>query len=272
MAGHVVTRYLESLKKYNIINVSRSRLDDKTIIVDVKNKKLVKTILINEKPDIVVNCIGLLIKASEEHPDLAIYLNSYFPYYLEKLGKIYNFKLIHLSTDCVFSGEKGNYSETDFKDGRDFYARTKALGEVINDKDLTFRTSIIGPELKKNGTGLFHWFMTQYGKVYGYTKVFWTGVTTLELAKAIDNAIDQDISSLYQLVPEKKISKYDLLNLIKEVWAKPIEILKDGRIVNDKSLFNNRKDFDYKISDYRTMLVELFEWMKIWSYEHYSLL
>lgn len=205
MAGHVITRYLDSLNKYEIVNVSRSRLDNKTKIIDVKNEELVKKTILDEQPDIVINCVGVLIKQSEEFPDRAIYINSYFPHYLEKLGKKSNFKLIHLSTDSVFSGKRGGYSETDFKDGEQFYSRTKALGELIRSCNLTLRTSFIGPELKKNGSGLFHWFMTQNGRVNGYNKAYWTGITTLELAKAIDRAIEMDLKSLYHLVPKKDI-------------------------------------------------------------------
>lgn len=112
--------------------------------------------------------------------------------------------------------------------------------------------------------------MTQNGSVYGYNKVYWTGITTLELAKAIDQVIEKDLKSLYHLVPEKKISKYELLKLIKEIWGKSIEILKDETNFIDKSLINNRKDFDYKINDYRTMLLDLHQWMKNWDYKHYN--
>ena len=270
MAGHVITRYLESLNKYKIINVALEKLNDETIIANVEEKELVKDIISKYKPNIVINCIGLLVKASSNHPDLAIYLNSFFPHYLAKLGKEMNFKLIHLSTDCVFSGKKGEYSENDFKDGEDMYARTKALGEIINDRDLTFRLSIIGPEIRENGTGLFHWLMTQTGEAPGYSQVYWTGVTTLELAKAIDSAIDQNLTSLYHLVPKKKISKFALLNLIKEVWGKSIKINEVEEPKHDKSLINNRRDFDYEIPDYQTMLTELYEWMKNWNYRYYQ--
>ncbi len=268
MAGHIVTRYLESLNKYEVINSSLDKLDEKTIVLNVEEKELVKKVLVENKPDIVINCIGLLIKASSDRPALAIYLNSFFPHYLAELGKFLDFKTINMSTDCVFSGKKGGYSEDDIKDGEDHYARTKALGEIINDRDLTFRTSIIGPELIEKGTGLFHWFMTQMGTINGFSNVFWTGVTTLELAKAFDNAIEQDITSLYHLVPEKKISKYELLKLIKEIFGKPIEILKHDEPIQNKSLINHRHDFDYKIPDYRTMLSELFDWMKKWNYQY----
>lgn len=269
MAGHMVTRYLRSLNKYSIFDVSLDKMNKNTILINVENKVLVKKVLNKIKPDIVINCIGLLIKDSAEKPAMAIYLNSFFPHYLSELGNIFNFKLIHLSTDCVFSGKKGNYSESDMPDGEDHYAKTKLLGEIINQRDLTFRTSIIGPEINKNGTGLFHWFLSQTGTVKGFTNVYWTGVSTLELAKVIDKAIDQDLASLYHLVPEEKISKYDLLKLIKEIWGKDIEILKSGEYQNDKSLINTRKDFICNIPSYYEMLFELHEWMKDWNYEFY---
>jgi len=268
MAGHVITRYLDNIGKYDVINSSRSKLNSKTILIDINNISSVENLIKTSKPDIIINCIGVLIEESNKNPDKAIFINSYFPHKLESLGKKFNFKLIHLSTDCVFSGKKGNYSEKDFTDGKDYYSRSKALGEVINEKDLTFRTSIIGPELKKNGTGLFNWFMNQTEQVYGYKNVNWTGITTLELAKAIDHAIEDDLCSLYHLVPDQKISKLDLLKLIKEIWKKEIKILTDDLQVSDKSLINNRHDFKYKVSNYPVMLFELNKWMKSWNYEY----
>ncbi len=270
MAGHIITRYLETLNKYEIINASRSKLNERTKLVDAENQDSLKNLLVEQKPNYIINCLGVLVKASTDHPDLAIYINSYLPYYLSELGNRLKYKLIHLSTDCVFSGDKGDYSESDHKDGRDMYARTKALGEVVNHKDLTFRTSIIGPELKKEGTGLFHWFMTQKSTISGYKRVLWTGVTTLELAKAISKAIDENLSSLYHLVPDTKISKYDLLCLLKEIWGKNVQILKDEKIKQDKSLINHRTDFTFKVKNHREMLEELHVWMKNWDYPYYK--
>ena len=126
----------------------------------------------------------------------------------------------------MFSGKKGNYSETDFRDADGVHGRSKALGEIINDKDLTIRTSIIGPELKENGEGLFHWFMHQHGCANGFQTAIWGGVTTLELAKAIDVAIDQGVTGLIQLSNGLGISKYDLLHLFSRIWHKQdVEIL-----------------------------------------------
>ncbi|MHA1725125.1 MAG: dTDP-4-dehydrorhamnose reductase family protein [Promethearchaeota archaeon] len=271
MAGHVITRYFKSLNKYEIFNSSRSRLDEDTHVIDVlNNREDIINFIERLRPDIIINCIGVLIRESELYPDQAIYINSYFPRFLENLGKKSQFKLIHLSTDCVFSGERGNYSETDIKDGKTMYARTKSLGEVINKKDLTIRTSIIGPELKSRGEGLFHWFFNQKNEIKGYNKVYWTGITTLELAKAIDAAVEEDLSGLYHLVPNNKISKHELLNLIKKIWNLPIKIIKSDVPVSDKSLINTRTDFSYNIPDYEDMLRELHEWMKNYNYQYYK--
>ena len=119
---------------------------------------------------------------------------------------------------------------------------------------------LIGPELK-NGTGLLNWFFQQTEKTKGYTHAYWTGVTTLELAKVIDGMIKQDITGLYHLCPSNKISKYDLLKLFKKVWYKDIEIVPYEDYAIDKSLICTRNDFKYKNLDYESMLVELRDWM-----------
>jgi len=262
MAGHIITSYFKSVQKYEIINIDIIPFDETTLILDVFDRNALKALISKELPDVVINCIGVLIQASEEHPDIAIYLNSYFPHYLEHLGNKYNYKLIHMSTDCVFSGDAGDYTESDAKDGLGYYASSKALGEIVNEKDLTFRMSIIGPEIRENGSGLLHWFLTQKKQCNGYKNVFWTGITTLELAKAMDAAIEENLCGLYHLIPEKKISKFDLLNVIKNIWNKEIEILEDLKESHDKSLKNTRTDFNFKVKDYPLMLQELKNWME----------
>ena len=193
MAGHIAYYYLLNTGKYEITNVVfRTPLTEDSIIVDVTNRDAVAEVVRRVQPEIILNCVGVLIKGSKEHPDNAILINAYFPHLLKKMADEVGAKLIHISTDCVFSGKRGNYTEDDFRDADDVYGRSKALGEVINDKDLTIRTSIIGPELKKNGEGLFHWFMNQHGEINGFKTAIWGGVTTLELAKAIDSAIMQN--------------------------------------------------------------------------------
>ena len=172
---------------------------------------------------------------------------------------------MHVSTDCVFSGKKGAYADTDFRDGDTVYARTKALGEVIDERNLTVRTSIIGPELKDNGTGLFHWFMNQHGEIKGYRRAFWSGVTTLELAKFIHAAIRNDLTGLFQLSMPEKVSKYDLLKLFREIWRKEdVTIAPYDDYFCDKSMkCSSRADFGYSLpGDYRQMLIELKEYCR----------
>lgn len=266
MAGHVAYYYLRNTGKYELTNVVyRTKLTDDSIIVDVTNKDAVSEVVRKTNPDLIINCIGILIKGSKEHPDNAIFINAYFPHLLKKLSDEVGAKLIHISTDCVFSGKKGNYTEEDFRDADDVYGRSKALGEIINEKDLTIRTSIIGPELKKNGEGLFHWFMQQTGKINGFKTAIWGGVTTLELAKAIDAAIEKQLTGLVQLSNGIGISKYDLLHLFKEIWNRQdIEILPyDGNGIN-KSIAKSNK-FEYKVPSYKDMLLEQSQWMKKYS-------
>lgn len=264
MAGHIAYYYLRNTGRYDITNVVfRTPLTNDSIIVDVTDRNAVTEVVRRVRPELILNCVGVLIKGSKEHPDNAILINAYFPHLLKKLADEVGAKLVHISTDCVFSGKRGNYTEDDFRDADDVYGRSKALGEVINDKDLTIRTSIIGPELKKNGEGLFHWFMTQNGKVNGFKTAIWGGVTTLELAKAIDYVIVQNKTGLIQLSNGIGISKYDLLNLFKKIWHKQdVEILPfDGNGVN-KSIAKSER-FDYEVPDYEQMLQELYDWMKV---------
>ena len=265
MAGHVVYHYLKSLGKYEITNVVfRNKLNEESVILDVTDKNAVSNLVHEVKPDYIINCIGVLIRGSKEHPDNAILINAYFPHLLKKLGDEVHAKLIHISTDCVFSGKKGNYTEQDFRDADDVYGRSKALGEIINEKDLTIRTSIIGPELKKNGEGLFHWFMHQTGEINGYKTAIWGGVTTLELARAIDVAIIQDKTGLVQLSNGIGISKYDLLLLFQKIWRKDDVsiLLYDGNGI-DKSIAKSDK-FIYDVPSYEAMLVSLHDWMKMY--------
>ena len=262
MAGHVAYHYLKETNKYEILDVVfRNKLTADSIVLDVTDKHATEELIKTVKPDIIVNCIGILIKGSRQHPDNAIYINAYFPHLLERLSSEIDAKLIHISTDCVFSGKKGNYSEYDFKDADDVYGRSKALGEVDNDRDLTLRTSIIGPELKQNGEGLFHWFMHQEGKVNGFTDAIWGGVTTLELAKAIDKAIDNNLTGLVHLSNGTGINKYDLLNLFRTIWNRNnIDINPfEGHAV-DKSLQSSTK-FNMNVPSYSAMLDELKNWM-----------
>ncbi|SDD91488.1 dTDP-4-dehydrorhamnose reductase [Paenibacillus sp. UNCCL117] len=263
MAGHVIALFLEE-QGYNVYRMSRSIApSDKNVQIDATDFNSLIAWLEEIKPDVIVNSIGILQKEADARPDLAIQLNAYLPRKLEQHFKDCPTKLIHLSTDCVFSGATGGYTEDSFADGMTMYDRSKALGEVVNEKDLTFRMSIIGPDTDVNGTGLFNWFMKQQGVTKGYSEAIWNGVTTIELSKAIDAAIKQNISGLYHLTPNGKINKYDLLCLFqKEFEKKNVEIVPFDNYVVDKTLINTRTDFDHVIPTYPDMIKEMAVWVK----------
>lgn len=274
MAGHVIATYLEE-NGFSISTLSnRNKFDNKTYCLDITQTDILKDYLDNNKFDYVVNSIGVLVKFSEERKDLAVLINSYLPHFLEQYYKNKKTKIIHLSTDCVFSGKNPPYKEDSIQDGELFYDKSKALGEIINNKDLTFRMSIIGPDMQKNGIGLFNWFMSQKGEISGYTKAIWNGITTIELAKAIKSAIEQNITGLYQLVPGENITKHDLLKLFKEVFnRKDIKIIKNDDVALDKTLINTRKDFNYKIPSYKRMILDMKEWITLHNelYDNYKI-
>lgn len=263
MAGHVMTSYFMQKPQYDVFYTSRDPNDQNSLYLDVTNSTKVEEIIESIKPDITVNCIGILNDHASNNTKLAFQVNSLLPHQLVKLTERYHGKLIHISTDCVFSGTKGDYTENDIPDGTSVYAQSKQLGEIISDKHLTIRTSIIGPELKEDGIGLFLWFMKQKGKIKGYEKVLWNGVTTLELAKAIETMIQNNVTGLYHLGSEKKVSKFTLLKLIQETFEKTdVEIIPDSHIVQDRTIKSTRTDFHYPIPTYEEMLVELRDWMR----------
>jgi dTDP-4-dehydrorhamnose reductase len=273
MAGHVVALSLRDAG-FEVDTLSaHNKLDDVTKLVDVTDQLALKDVLDNADYDVVVNCIGLLVKQSEERKDLAAYINGYLPHFLEHFYKDSETRLIHLSTDCVFSGKNPPYREDSMYDGEIFYDRSKALGEIINDKDLTFRMSIVGPELRKDGIGLFNWFNNQTGEISGFTGAMWSGVTTIELAKGIVAAINQNLTGLYQLVPDDNISKFELLNLFKDAFQRDdITVTPSEAIQLDKTLLNTRTDFDFNVSSYTSMVHEMKQWIENHShlYPHYE--
>lgn len=264
MAGHMVVDYLSSETEHVVFYTVRGQKTSarNAYVVDVMNAKEIQILLQQVKPDIVINCVGLLNDNASKRRIESIYVNGLFPHLLAKYGDDIGFKLIHISTDCVFSGKKGDYIENDETDGATVYAKTKSLGEVVQGDHLTIRTSIIGPEIKPDGIGLFHWFMQQRGEILGYRKVYWSGVTTLELAKAIEWSIKRNVKGLVHLTGPRKISKFDLLGLLKTVFDRQdiVIVPYDGKI-SDKSLTNTREDFNYSVSEYREMLEELKIWM-----------
>lgn len=269
MLGHQVVNYFLKLDEYDVSDISfRFKLRDKTVILDVTDKSSFEKFVNELNPDFIVNCVGVLIHGSLNIEN-AIYLNSYLPHQLKKISANINAKLIHISTDCVFSGNKGHYIESDYRDGKGIYSQTKILGEIEDDSNLTLRTSIIGPELKDSGEGLFHWFMGQSGDIPGFTKSIWSGVTTLELAKTIKLTIDAEITGLYHVTNNLSINKYNLLKLFQKYTAKDIRINPVDEGV-DKSFVDTRMLIDFDIPTYENMVKEMIVNIKssnIYSYE-----
>lgn len=264
MAGSMIYNYLNSLDKYNISCTSRAPVDNIfSIQIDIEKDMKVLEKKITEF-DIVINCIGILVKESEIDLARTIYINSLFPHLLESLTKDTPTKIIHLSTDCIFKGDiTGKYSEDDLPTETNWYGRSKALGELKNGKDLTLRMSIIGPQLK-DSTSLFQWIITTKEKtLQGFDKVYWNGITTLELVKQIDRIIDTNLTGIYHLVPGCCISKGDLIRLINEIFDCEKLIESNNELHQNKVLMNNRiKEYDPKILGYRIQLEELKAWMR----------
>lgn len=263
MAGHMISLYLQEQghKITGFVKKKNGLID--CIEGNALDTVLIKKILQSSEYDAVINCIGILNKAVDAGLAEGIYINSVLPHLLEESVEGMKTRVIHISSDCVFSGNTGHYKESSRPDAESYYGKTKALGEIWGENSLTFRTSIIGPELKSNGIGLFHWFMSQSGPVNGFTEVIWSGVTTLELAKAINSALRQKLTGLYHLVNNEVISKHDLLCLFNMYMNDNKTVIhENGSFSNDKSLEDTRLELNHKIPSYEIMIQELAEWMK----------
>lgn len=266
MAGHMIAYRLIS-SGFLVFTAARHLLPEplaeRYLAFDAEKEEDLPWLLATTKPDIVVNCIGVLVNQSAAYPIRAIRMNALLPRRIASICSEYGSKAIHISTDCVFSGKRGDYSENDFRDGDDIYARSKALGELDDNRNLTIRTSIIGPELKTDGVGLFNWFMRQQAYIKGYTNHFWAGVTTLELAKCIEYLIYSPTVGLVNLTNNYKISKYELLCKIGSIWDREnisIEPFSTTQRV-DKSIVSTRSDFNYHVPSYDKMLLDLRDFM-----------
>lgn len=253
MAGHVMVRYLRS-RGHQVLALSRDQ-------VDIEFTSMVNSCLQSLPPmDFVINCVGLLVKASNDRPDRASVINSWWPHKLAHHYRNSHTRVIHLSTDCVFDGSDGPYSEQAVHSERNAYGRSKSLGEINNAKDLTMRMSIIGPELK-SGTGLMDWVRgANSTELPGWDNAWWNGITTLELARCVDAYMQNPtISGIYHVVKNNQaINKYDLLCLINQVFGLEKSILRtQGPKSINKVLVDTRREFDFAIADYRTQLEQL---------------
>jgi len=211
--------------------------------VDALNFDQVTRALASIQPDLVINCIGLIKQMGHlaRDPLFSISLNAMLPHRISMICRVAKIRMIHISTDCVFSGKRGNYTEEDQSDAEDIYGRTKFLGEVSYPHCVTLRTSIIGRELK-NKLGLIEWFLAQKGQINGYTKAIYSGFTTDELSRIIQNYVipNPKLSGVYH-VSSNPISKYDLLQLTKTAFHRTdIDILPEEKFFSDRSLNSTR--------------------------------
>ena len=259
MAGHTITKYLR-LQGYTVTTVARSIADIHLNIENIAHTEQTITERLQDY-DFAVNCVGLLVKDSIARPDRAVIINSWFPNMLARVYKNTRTRVIHLSTDCVFDGRDGPYLEDAVHTEMNAYGRSKSLGEIVNDKDVTFRMSIIGTELKDNGTGLLHWALTTpQQELPGWENAEWNGVTTLTLAKCIDNYMQKpDFTGVYHLVNNSvSINKYELLTLINQVFdLKKTVVRTTGPKPVNKILVDSRQLRDFGIKSYHEQLVEL---------------
>lgn len=192
-------------------------------------------------PDVVINCVGLVKQLAEADDALAaIPINALLPHRLARLCEVAGARLVHMSTDCIFSGAKGMYTEADASDAKDLYGRSKYLGEVDYPHAITLRTSIIGHELD-GVRSLIGWFLAQEGSVKGFKRAIFSGLPTVEIARVIrDHVIPQpELHGLYHVSAEP-ISKFDLLTLVAQTYRKTIDVSADDQLVIDRSLDSTR--------------------------------
>jgi dTDP-4-dehydrorhamnose reductase len=255
MAGHVIARYLRE-QGHEVEAVYRSQLD-------VENPISVTAFFETLDTDFVVNAIGLLVAPSIARPDRAVTINSWWPHYLAHRLVNARTRLIHLSTDCVFDGASGPYTEHAIHTETNAYGSSKSLGEINSNKDITMRMSIIGPELK-NGTGLLNWAISNpQPELPGWANAYWNGITTLQLAKCIDQWINNPtVTGIYHVVDNNvSTDKYSLLCKINDVYelGKTITKTLGPKSVN-KILQDTRGQIDWQIPNYHAQLRELRAW------------
>jgi dTDP-4-dehydrorhamnose reductase len=251
MLGNAMLRLLADSDRYEAWGSVRSQakreylpqsLRERVICdVDVEHHDRLTQLFCDVKPDVVINCVGLVKQLREaDDPLRAIQINSLLPHRLARLCQIAGARLVHISTDCVFAGTKGMYKEEDCADAQDLYGRSKYLGEVDYPNAVTLRTSIVGHELT-GAHGLIGWFLAQSGSVSGFTKAVFSGLPTVELARVIrDHVLPRSqLHGLYH-VSAAPISKYELLRLVGQLYGRHTRIIPDDELVIDRSLDSSR--------------------------------
>lgn len=272
MLGNSMFRFLSKDNKLDVYATARSSsarsyfskdLSDKLITnVDVENHDSLVEVFNKINPDVVINCIGLVKQLADANDPLkALPVNSLLPHRLANLCKLSDSRLIHISTDCVFSGKKGNYKESDFSDCYDLYGRSKFLGEVDYPHAITLRTSIIGHELAGNRS-LINWFLSVEGHTKGFEKAIYSGFPTVELARIVQDFVlpNKELHGLYH-VASKPINKLELLKLVAEIYNKEIDIIPSDELVIDRSLDATRFNevMGYTPPDWRELVKRMYE-------------
>lgn len=251
LIGNTIFRYLNLNKKFQVYGTVRNLASKQyfsskftnNLIVQNNISELDKWLLIFKRvqPNYVINCIGITKHLEGGNDPLrTIPINAYFPHYLNSICQDHGCRLIHISSDCVFSGNRGSYIEQDTPDATDFYGKSKALGEITQGPAITLRTSTIGHELHSS-FGLLDWFLNERGSCQGYKNAFFSGIPTIELAKIIERHVipNSQLEGLYH-VGANKISKYDLLTQIAHEYGKKIEIVPNTVFKIDRSLNSDR--------------------------------
>jgi dTDP-4-dehydrorhamnose reductase len=247
MLGNAVLRFFGASPGYSVVGAIRSSSSIPLLpkdlraqlmcVGDVENANSMLELFGRARPDVVVNCIGLVKQLVRTDDVLrAVSINSLLPHRLVRLCRVARARLIHVSTDCVFEGTKSMYREQDAADAKDLYGVSKLLGEVDEDGAVTLRTSIIGPELA-TAHGLLSWFLAQRVRVKGFTRAIFSGVPTVELARVMRDFVipNAQLRGIHHVSAEP-ISKYDLLTLIARVYGLSVDIEPDAELVIDRSL------------------------------------
>tara|TARA_Y100000592_G_scaffold64824_1_gene100899 strand:+ start:441 stop:1289 length:849 start_codon:yes stop_codon:yes gene_type:complete len=273
MAGHVLREALVS-EGHQVIGTSRyaKHFQDSEILrFDALELDSWIPFFRSIRVDFVVNCIGVLVEASDRDPAKALTINTLLPKFLESFYSNSKTRVIHISTDCVFDGKKGKYHPKDTPTEKKTYGFTKALGEISNQKDLTIRTSIIGLELgdkpnSSENSGLLHWFLSrpQGSTIKGFTNCFWSGISTLELADAVSwyiwhmsrNPLASGLFGIHQISRPCSISKFELLQIASSVFGHHLEIVPCSAHKIDKSMLSSPEAFQVN-AGYRDMLMRI---------------
>lgn len=251
MLGNAVIRVMSATAAWEVFGTVRSESSKRFFSADIAERLLpgvdveqpdaLMQTFIQTRPDVVINCVGLVKQlADADDPLQALPMNALLPHKLARLCALSNARLVHISTDCVFFGDRGGYRESDVVDARDLYGKSKYLGEVAYPHTITLRTSIIGHELQ-SAHGLVDWFLAQRNQCRGFRKAIFSGLPTVVLAQIIRDIVipRTELYGVYH-VAARPIDKFTLLKLIAAAYGKTIDIVPDDRLVIDRSLIADR--------------------------------